>query len=81
MRVLGDDNAIDFSQPGNHPPARHRFLLDLTHDPQDLSHGLIFQDDPPLRPDRAGRAVLWVRQFLGSRCASTPAEKVTTTPG
>lgn len=84
MKVLGDDNATDFFAAWLTPmplptPARHRFLLDLTHEvTQDLSHGLVFT----MTRARSGLTalaavlVLWVRQFLGVDVRITPLQKI-----
>ena len=80
MRVLSDDNAAEFFAAWQPPtPARHRFLLDLTHEvTQDLSHGLIFT----MTRARSGLTalaavlVLWVKQFLGVDVRITPLQKI-----
>ena len=80
MKVLGDDNAADFFAAWQPPtPARHRFLLDLTHEvTQDLSHGLIFR----MTRARSGLTalaavlVLWVQRFLGVEVRITPLQKI-----
>ena len=80
MRVLGDDNAVEFFaawQPST--PARHRFLLDLTHEvSQDLSHGLVFTMTRARSGLKALAAVLtlWVKQFLGVDVRITPLQKI-----
>ncbi len=80
MRVLGDDNAAEFFAAWQPPtPARHRFLLDLTHEvTQDLSHGLIFTMTRARSGLKALAAVLvlWVRQFLGVDVRITPLQKI-----
>lgn len=80
MRVLGDDNAAEFFAAWQPPtPARHRFLLDLTHEvTQDLSHGLVFTMTRARSGLKALAAVLvlWVQQFLGVDVRITPLQKI-----
>ncbi|MBC7548673.1 MAG: hypothetical protein H7224_08560 [Polaromonas sp.] len=80
MKVLSDDNAAEFFAAWQPPtPARHRFLLDLTHEvTQDLSHGLVFTMTRARSGLKALAAVLvlWVQQFLGVEVRITPLQKI-----
>ena len=80
MKVLGDDNAAEFFAAWQPPtPARHRFLLDLTHEvTQDLSHGLVFTMTRARSGLKALAAVLvlWVQRFLGVDVRITPLQKI-----
>lgn len=80
MKVLGDDNTAEFFAAWQPPtPARHRFLLDLTHEvTQDLSHGLVFTMTRARSGLKALAAVLvlWVQRFLGVDVRITPLQKI-----
>jgi Family of unknown function (DUF6352) len=75
MQVLSDDNAADFFQQ----PARHHFLLDLTHEvTHDLSHGLIFRMTRARSGLKSLSGVLqkWVQHFLGVAVTIRPLQKI-----
>lgn len=80
MQVLQDDNASEFFTAWDaRTPARHRFLLDLTHEvSNDLSHGLVLTMTRARSGLKALADVLerWVHHFLGVAVRITPLQKI-----
>ena len=84
LQVLGADNAADYWQEGGHDrthdgQARHRFVLDLTHQvAKELAHGV----NVPLTLVHSGLAALarvlqrWVAQLAGVQVTITPLARI-----
>lgn len=80
MQVLNDDNAGAYAATWQlNAPARHRFLLDLTHEVRnDLNHGLVLTMTRARSGLNALAAVLerWVQALMGVTVIITPLQKI-----
>jgi hypothetical protein len=80
MQVLRAENAAAYwAEASRSGPARHSFLLDLTHSvKQDLGHQLVFTLTQAHSGLQGLAEVLqrWVRQLLGVNVRITPLDKV-----
>ena len=80
LQVLNDDNAAAYAAAWqDRTAARHRFLLDLTHEVHnDLSHGLVLT----MTRARSGLSALaavmarWVQALMGVSVKITPLQKI-----